>query len=278
MAENFLPYVQFKFGSFYAYDQQPEFARAPALIATELQDYPIASIQPGAERGVPRDCLMLAMRYVRHIPPSASAHRGNTARLYVGCGVRKDVQAAYRFLLPLTMVLPGRPRVPRPIEARAHSVLAAMELEDATRDPEEWNIDALFRAASFANNAAALGFVSPAVLNVARRTGDVGARSRATWRFSYPYNPEFAKLEFMWGAMDARLAEMEREDRKHDQKVAKHPASYRCAAPGCGITVTKKAALLRCAGGCPTDDKAHYCSKECQTEVRRSVRSQPPLI
>ncbi|KZW01284.1 hypothetical protein EXIGLDRAFT_719022 [Exidia glandulosa HHB12029] len=249
--DNFLPYIQLKFGAFYTYDQQPDFTNGQTLLAKELIEHPTTSVKASADRGVAQDCLLLA------------------GRLAVGCGVRQDVKGAYRYLLPLVMDLPTRPsHVPRPVEARAHSVLANLELEDATRDPDEWNIDALFRAASFANNAAALGFVSPVVLDIARRTTEIGARSRATWRYSdsYPWKPEFAKLEYLWGAMDARLAEIEREDRKQGHKISKNPTSYMCATPGCGITVTKKAALLRCSGGCGGEQKAHYCSKECQEE------------
>lgn len=260
MPANFLPYSQFKLGALYTYDLQPDMQHGLTALLQELQDAPSQQLQQNARHGITSDSLTLAVR------------------LYIGCGVPKDIKAAYTHLLPLTMRLPGMPfHVPRPVEARANSVLAAIEYESATANADEWNIDALLRAAQFANNAAALGFVSPYVLNVARSANDIGARNRSAWRFDHPFNPGFAPLEFLWGAYEARLAEMDAEDKKQEKKITKNPTSYRCASPSCGITVTKKATLLKCSGGCPPDQKAHYCSPECQKEdwKRHKVLCKP---
>ncbi|KZW01287.1 hypothetical protein EXIGLDRAFT_830237 [Exidia glandulosa HHB12029] len=237
------------------------FQRAPSTTSTrQVHGTDIAALKARAESGVAADRLEYALR------------------MFVGCGVPKDRKNEFFRWLVLAHGDPEGPgapsRVPRSIRGRAFSLMANAELEQAFRDPESLNISALLRAADHADNAAALGFVSSVVLFVAKRVDAIGARSRETWAcesYDYPYEPQFSELESMWEAWDRRTEEMAREKAKLEKKVAKAPSAYRCATPGCGIVATKKAALSRCSR-CTSDEKAHYCSKECQVQVGIAAR------
>ena len=57
----------------------------------------------------------------------------------------------------------------------------------------------------------------------------------------------------------------------HREKVANNTQAYVCAAENCGLQGLHKRALRACGGSCPVLVKPHYCSKECQTKVRRSI-------
>lgn len=246
--DNLQAYTELKANTFLAaadIDDRLDFSKLLEQAALEIKGRTTESLKLGAAGGVAVDMLSLALR------------------LLVGCGAKQDAAGALQLLVPLAS--PGSARVQRGVEARANSVLASFEADCALEEmPDCMNIDALVRAGTFANNAAALGLVSPTVLFVGKRLSDFGARSRAAWKLDWLYPPKLEKLEFLWEALDRRDAEMAREMQARDKKVAKRPTAYRCAAPGCGIVATRKAALLRCSGGCET--KAHYCSKECQSE------------
>lgn len=250
-----LQFIQLKMKTFVAAadtPDHPDFMKLHSEAVMEITGRSTESLQAGADRGVAVDRLNLAVRHL------------------TGCGAIKDVDEAIdllEFLVPISPEVPHVNPAPRSVEARANSVLASAWMDIATRGTaSQIDLESLHRAALFANNAAALGFVPPIVLVVAKRLEDFGARSAADWekRVGIPYDPKYARFEYLWEAFDRRVEEMERELRAQDKKVAKRPSSYCCAAPGCGIIATKKAALLKCSGGCPAESKAHYCSKECQ--------------
>ncbi|EJD36499.1 hypothetical protein AURDEDRAFT_174458 [Auricularia subglabra TFB-10046 SS5] len=254
---NMMEFIQLKMRTFVAAadaDDHLDFMKHHGEAVKEITGRSTASLKAGADGGVHVDSLNLAVR------------------LLTGCGAAKDVDGALELLLFVAPILPDelpqQRRAPRGVEARANSVLSAAWMDIATREmPKHMDMDALRRAAKFANSAAALGFVPPVVLFVAKRLAELGARSAAEWeaRLGVPYDSRYGEFEHMWEAFDRRVEEMEAELKAQGKKVAKRPTSYCCAAPGCGITATKKAALLRCSGGCPAETKAHYCSKECQT-------------
>ena len=123
--------------------------------------------------------------------------------------------------------------------APAFSLLANYEVEDALSTPRAWNIDTLFRAATYANKSTELGHISPTILWVASTVERIGARSRAAWKeqgWSYPYKPAFEKLTALWAAMDRRRKEVEKKDAALERKMAKTGVdAYHCAAENCGI-------------------------------------------
>ncbi|KAI0350978.1 hypothetical protein OH77DRAFT_988548 [Trametes cingulata] len=120
--------------------------------------------------------------------------------------------------------------------------------------------DYLYVSSIYANGAAELGLVSPAVLSVGMHLRRVAQRDGIDLSKTQRYAP----LRHLWRVVDARMREWEEIQAKQAAKVAKAPNAYVCAAPGCGIQGTQKKALLRCAGKCPPHRKPHYCGKECQ--------------
>jgi len=118
----------------------------------------------------------------------------------------------------------------------------------------------LLVAAQYANASAALGFVSPAVTNIGRWVESVAEKSGRDMR----NDPRYRTLTHFWRAYEARMKELDAKERKRQLKRANAPNAYQCAAEGCPIEAATKAALGRCAGPCPAELKAHYCSKACQ--------------
>jgi hypothetical protein len=129
------------------------------------------------------------------------------------------------------------------------------------------NIAYLYDAGKNANEAVALGLISPAVLAVASRIESEGFRRPEENRFPEHSTEKFEVLTDLWEALDVRTAEMAEEKLKREVKVSKDPLGYFCAAEECGIVATKKSTLWRCGGGCPPAFKPSYCSKYCQTVV-----------
>lgn len=163
-----------------------------------------------------------------------------------------------------------REGVPLSIRARAHSSLARCWFDQAHENrPGTVNISRLYDAGNSANEAVALGLISPATLMVAERIEFVGFR-RPEDNLKFPeYSTEpFERLTDLWEALDARKVEVAEEELKREAKVSKDPLGYFCAAADCGIVATKKSTLRRCAGGCPPGFKPSYCSKYCQKAVR----------
>ena len=158
--------------------------------------------------------------------------------------------------------------VPLSLKARAYSSLARGFLDLAVENsPKTLHIDRLCDAGNTANEAAALGLISPAVLMVASRIESAGFRRPEDNKFPEYSTERFEKLTDLWEVFDARTAEIAEEDLKREAKVSKDPLSYFCAAEDCGIVATKKSTLKRCGGKCPLAFKPSYCSKYCQKAV-----------
>ena len=162
-----------------------------------------------------------------------------------------------------------REDVPLSLKARAYSSLAKGWFDLAHENsPKTLNIAYLSDAGNCANQAAALGLISPATLAVASRIEDLGFRRPEDNQFPEHSTEGFERLTDLWEALDTRKAEIAEEDLKREAKVSKDPLSYFCAAEDCGIVATKKSTLRRCGGGCPPAFKPSYCSKDCQKAVR----------
>ena len=187
-------------------------------------------------------------------------------RQWAGCGTPRDKSAAAATWMFLAIY---REDVPLSLRAQAHSSLARTWLELAVEGvPRTMNITHLYDAGNSANEAAALGLVSPAVLAVAQRIESAGFRRPEDNKFPEHSTERFERLTDLWEALDARVTEMAEEDSKREAKVSKDPLSYFCASEDCGIVATKKSTLRRCGGRCPPAFKPSYCSKYCQKTVR----------
>ena len=160
---------------------------------------------------------------------------------------------------------PNGAPVPKKVRVRALSCLASSqwELRQLPEKPDVWNMDSVWRAGVFADDCASLGFVSPMVLGIGRKIQELMTLPN----IPEARHPRFQGLVFLWEAVERRQQEINAEQEKHNDKVAKTPNLFVCAAPGCGIEATRKSALLKCAGNCPSDVKPSYCSKECQKAV-----------
>lgn len=157
----------------------------------------------------------------------------------------------------------------RAVRARAWALIAHIQFErriDAD-DPGCWNVDSLYRAAVSADEACKLGYVCPGTLFVGMTVERTGFRRPGDCKFPGWDTRRFAALGALWRAVDRRKAEVQLADKKVKRKLRKDPKAYICAADGCGIEATHKAALQRCAGKCMEAGKPAYCSKECQKKV-----------
>lgn len=235
--------------------------------ATYFASRALSSVRRGVLAGNPEDTLDMALRCVNHrywylptlirlwIPRAAS-----------GVSVPRDPAVA----ISLLQKLASDPCTPRAFRGRAFSVLSSIHFElrvDAS-DPSTWNIDSVYRAAVNADAAAALGFVSPNVLWVARNIDRVGFRRQSECKFPGHSTARFEALTDLWRVYDRRGEQLKREQDCREGKVSKAPNAYVCAAPGCGIEATHKSALQQCSGKCSKEGKPAYCSKECQRQVR----------
>lgn len=130
------------------------------------------------------------------------------------------------------------------------------------------DVRGLQRAACFADEAAALGFVPPVVLEVAHRVAAMDLR-RADIVQPQGWHADnvFATLTALWQAYDNRVSEQNGDSRAPDVKQD-NPNFYLCAAEGCGLQAAGRGPLRVCGGTCPEDGKPAYCSEECQKSVR----------
>ncbi|KAI0075984.1 hypothetical protein K474DRAFT_1772898 [Panus rudis PR-1116 ss-1] len=199
----------------------------------------------------------------------ASATAGNASdcleaglRMWTGCTTPVDHDGAMNWLLRIASATHPDTQQPiqRSIRARALSLLANAQWEKATEDMAAWNIDAMYRAAWFANTCLELGLLTPCLLHIAKRTRTMMDHPN----FQSQNWARFREFEYLWEALEAQEKVVNAKEAKRDKKVAATPLAYRCAAEGCGIEATKKSALSKCAGKCPMDQKPYYCSKECQ--------------
>ncbi|KZW01288.1 hypothetical protein EXIGLDRAFT_89788 [Exidia glandulosa HHB12029] len=249
MSSSALAYVNIRMQTLHVHDEQPDFAKTLEKFSKEPSASETADLKAGAESGVPADRLEYAVRMLSKY------------------GIKHEIPGqAYAELLLLAQPHLRQEQVPRSIQARAFSVMSKIELDSANGKGGALNISDLLRAAQHADNAAALGFVSPAVLGAAMRASDVRAQVRSSgpkFAHALQHEPEFEKLENLWEVLDKHREDVARQAKKQEKKVAKAPSSYRCAAPECGIIATKKVAFFRCSR-CTAVEKAHYCSKDCQ--------------
>jgi len=187
------------------------------------------------------------------------------AREWTGYGAPRDKPAA---AAKWTVLATYREDVPLSLRARAYSSLARGWLDLAVENGPALNINYLYDAGNNANEAIALGLISPAALMVASRIESAGFRRPEDNKFPEHSTERFERLTDLWEAFDARTAEIAEEGLKREAKVSKDPLGYFCAAEDCGIVATKKSTLRRCGGGCPRAFKPSYCSKYCQKAVR----------
>lgn len=185
--------------------------------------------------------------------------------------MEKDENGAASLLDKILAILD----TPRFVRVRALSLRAHIEFERRiTQDnPDYWNIDALYRAAKYADEACALGFVSSGVLDIGITIERAGFRRQEDCRFPQWSTERFERLTDLWRVVDRRKAEIQRKESKRQGKLKKDPNAYICAARGCGVEATHKAGLQRCSGKCRKEGKPAYCSKECQKKV--SIRAMP---
>lgn len=189
--------------------------------------------------------------------------------IYAKCagasGSAEDAMMWWMKVFDATLGLPMQ--VSRNVRARAWSCLAhGFGVDSHNRSGTTVNIDGVYRAAQCADEAAQLGFVSPATLCIADK---IHKYRTVPNNFRLNSNaPCFQELGFLWKAHEERMKEVEAEASERNAKTARRPAAYRCAAVGCGIEATSKSGLVRCSGKCPADVKPSYCSKECQRKVR----------
>lgn len=98
----------------------------------------------------------------------------------------------------------------------------------------------------------------------------IGFRRQGDCRHPGHSTERFAGLSELWQAVNKQKVKVVREDLKRKRKMRKDPNAYICAAEGCGIEATHKAALRACSGKCAKEGKPAYCSKECQKKVSKS--------
>lgn len=229
----------------------------------------------------PQDYVTLlpqAMKFVAQDLPTSVLSVSNDSKSLLELGIRRWVGYGAPEDKPAAVATWGaiasyRENVPIPLKARAYSLLARAWLDLAHENaPDTLNIAYLSDAGECANEAAALGLISPAVLTVASRIEDLGFRRPEDNRFPEHSTEKFERLTDLWEVWDVRKAELAEENLKREVKVSKDPLSYFCAAEDCGIVATKKSALKRCGGGCPPAFKPSYCSKYCQVVDRKHHR------
>lgn len=229
--------------------------------------FPVTDMPMNYEQVVEDNAQHLLQRSTVDVKRGASI--GNTGdmlelalRLYTGVAAEQDEDQAVAMLMRVT----STPNVPRRDLGHAFSLFGHIQFERRIDKDDKgcWNIDSLYRAAVCADKACALGFVSPTVLHIGVTVERVGFRRQQDCRFAGWSTDRFEALEDMWRIVDRRKAEIHREQSRRQEKLRKDPNAYICAAPGCGIEGTHKAALQRCAGKCTKEGKPAYCSRECQ--------------
>ena len=244
----------------------------PQTMKFVQQDLPTSILSASDD---PKSLLELGIRYLFFV--TAEVNRSENlnwrlARQWTGYGAPRDKPAA---AARWTVLANYQEDVPLSLRARAHSSLARGWLDLAVEGgPGTLNIRYLSDAGHSANEAVALGLISPAVLAVASRIESAGFRRPEDNKFPEHSTEQFERLTDLWEALDTRTAEMAEEDLKREVKVSKNPLSYFCAAEDCGIVATKKSTLRRCGGGCPPAFKPSYCSKYCQKAVRFLSRTR----
>ena len=192
-------------------------------------------------------------------------------RCYTGITVPKDQNGAITLLNNLN-ASEGTSRHSR---ARAlallsdiHYDLRIVEGADIDGDFDAcWNIDSIYRAAACANEACALGFSPSGVVYIGMSIERLGLRRQEDCKFPGHSTERFAALSDLWEVVDQRKVKAARVILQKEIKLRKDRTAHICAAEGCGISATRKAALLRCSGKCVLEGKPAYCCKECQKKA-----------
>ena len=206
-------------------------------------------------------------------------------RYLSGCGVHKvNIQGALFMLETFTVQLAENTTAD--VLAQGHCAAAYAYWQDwCTTDPASRAfIDAearrfgrpvglspyasLIFATVHANYSVRLGLVSSTILSVGFGVKDVVEQLGADVSMA---SPRFMPL---WDELKKREDEVLAEERKRQGKVAREANAYVCAAEGCKVEGQHKTALRACAGQCPPDLKPHYCSRECQKRVGRSLAAE----
>ena len=172
------------------------------------------------------------------------------ARQWTGFGAPQDKLGAIAMWTTLSSF---RADVPLSLKARAYASLAKGFHDEACENrPKTLNITRLYDAGNSANQAAALGLISPVILRVALEIEELGLRQPEDNQFPEHSTEMFGRLTDLWEVWDAGEAERAEENSRRDAKVSKDPLSYFCAAEDCELVATKKSTLRRCAGKCPS--------------------------
>ncbi|KAI0790531.1 hypothetical protein C8Q75DRAFT_891407 [Abortiporus biennis] len=204
-----------------------------------LKEQPTSDVMAGAFAGNLADCVELGLR------------------LYVGCGIPKDVDKALDWWT--MFILPNHPsyitQAPANLRARALSCAANAYWEKRIIEEQLWNIDSMWRSANCADACIALGLTTDATLHIAFDL------KRFFESVPDADQSRFEAFTDLWDAMRRK-----EEESKEEQENGKTKAAnvFVCAAEGCGIEAKKNSAVLRCGGKCPLALKPSYCSKECQ--------------
>lgn len=258
------------------YEPPPNMAKY-MVECKKILERPTANVRTSALAGNMDDCLEMGLRSV--MVPSV-LDRGSlfhcTCFAYyysTYAGVEGTAGTANDAILWWTKAAGARSTnalssakadIPRGVEARAWSCLTHAYKELAKEnDGTTCNVDGMYRAASCAEQACSLGFMSPIICGLANEI------KRLNKEFPSPRDPKlsfdaprFRELTYLWEAHQR----IEEDNKAWEAKAAKRP-EYSCAEPGCGIRATRKSGLKKCAGKCPLESKPSYCSKECQRKV-----------
>lgn len=150
-------------------------------------------------------------------------------------------------------------------DAESYPLPAGLRVDDAT-------VDCLVRAADYANMAACMQFVSPAVLYAASMFRDLAEYlGLNVWNGIKRYAPLWFALEWAdWNLSEKQFPAWRRLNSREFV-----PAQAVCLAPGCNQSPERKKEWQWCRGYCSGDIKPWYCSEKCRKKVRLCRRSIP---
>lgn len=260
-----------------AASSQSEIAETVTKCAAYIRLVATSEIRSNALSGQAEDRLELAIRYGCAPLTNSGPNISLLCRLWTGCGVLNNKEDAMFWWSSLTEsnspLYNGS--TPRSILARTYSCLANIHFDDRFEGDNisSCNVDALYRAARYADQCAALGLTSGTVQAIGQFIVTNSMRGPVPGQGRYTDPGRFTRLDSLWEAIDRRTAEFDRFMQNLDDKVWRGPNASGCAFPGCGIVATSKFGLMRCAGPCPMERKPSYCDKHCQRKVRCGTHS-----
>lgn len=150
-------------------------------------------------------------------------------------------------------------------DAESYPLPAGLRVEDAT-------LDCLVRAADYANMAACMQFVSPAVLYAAVMFRDLAEYlGLNVWNGIKRYAPLLFALEWAdWHKYEAQSLVWKRLNSREFV-----PAQAVCLAPDCNQSPEREKDRQWCRGYCSRYMKPWYCSEKCRKKVRLCRRESP---